>query len=163
MRRVVPFFVLLAVLGIAISATASPRGGGVRILKIVFDPPGADNGSNASLNKETAAIVNGGTSSVVMTGWTLRDRDNHVFRFPVFTLRPGGRVTIHNGQGTDNAANLFWDSGGRIWNNDGDAPTLRRRNGSRVDSDRGRPRGRLEDQQAGGDRVPSDPMTKLGW
>ena len=133
MRRAAPLLAIVLILGLAIPAPASPRGGGVRILKIAFDPPGADSGSNSSLNKETVVIVNEGASSVVMTGWTLRDRDAHVFRFPTFTLRAGARVTVHNGQGSDNAANLYWDSDGYVWNNDGDAATLRRRNGSRVD------------------------------
>jgi hypothetical protein len=120
-------------LGLAIPAPASARGGGVRILKITFDPPGADNGSNASLNKETVVITNDGASPVVMSVWTLRDRDGHVFRFPAFTLRAGARVTVHNGQGSDNASNLYWDSDGYVWNNDGDVATLRRGNGLRVD------------------------------
>jgi hypothetical protein len=134
MRRVAPLLALVIVTGLAIPALASPRGGTVHIAKIVFDPPGADNGSNTSLNKEAVVIVNEGTYSVVMTGWTLRDRDNHVFRFPTFTLRGGGRVTIHNGQGADNAGNLYWDSDDYVWNNYGDGATLRRRNGSRVDA-----------------------------
>jgi hypothetical protein len=113
MRRVAPLLALVIVTGLAISALASPRGGTVHIAKIAFDPPGADNGSNASLNKETVVIVNGGSTSVVMTGWTLRDRDAHVFRFPTFSLRAGARVTVHNGQGSDNAANLYWDSDGK--------------------------------------------------
>jgi lamin tail-like protein len=74
-------------------------------------------------------IVNDGSSSVVVTGWTLRDRDDAlVFRFPAFTLRPGARVTVHNGRGSNNAANLYWDSDGYVWNNDGvrDAPSSKR-------------------------------------
>jgi hypothetical protein len=133
MRRAAPLLALVVVVGVAIPALASPRGGGVRIVKIVFDPPGGNNGSNSSLNKESVVIANNGTSRVILTGWTLRDRDAHVFRLPAFTLRAGGRVTIHNGQGSDNAANLFWDSDGYVWNNDGDTATLRRRNSSPVD------------------------------
>jgi hypothetical protein len=106
----------------------------VHIRKIAFDPPGADNGSNASLNKELVVIMNEGTSPVVITGWTLRDREAHMYRFPTFTLRAGARVTVHNGQGSNNAGNLYWDSDGYVWNNDGDGATLRRRNGSRVDA-----------------------------
>jgi hypothetical protein len=133
MRRIAPMLALVAVVGLAIPATASSRGGGVRIVKIAFDPPGSDNGSNTSLNKELVVVANVGASPVVMTGWTLRDRDDHVFRFPTFMLRAGARVTVHNGQGSDNAGNLYWDSDGYVWNNDGDVATLRRGNGSRAD------------------------------
>jgi hypothetical protein len=108
MLPAVPLLVIVGLLlGPAIPTPASPRGGGVRIMKIIFNPLGADNGSNTSLNKETVVIVNSGTSSVVMTGWTLRDREAHVFRFPTFTLRAGARVTVHNGQGSDNSGNLY--------------------------------------------------------
>jgi hypothetical protein len=123
------------------SPTPSPspgpggNGGGssgksVHIRKIVVRGKGAENGSNASLNRETVVIANRGTSRVVMTGWTLRDRSGHVFRFPTFILRAGGRVRIYTGRGSNNTANLFWNSHGYVWNNDGDRASLRSRNKS---------------------------------
>jgi len=74
--------------------------------------------------------VNRGTSRVVMTGWTLRDRNAHLFRFPTFTLRPGGRVRIYTGRGSNNTANLYWNSHGYVWNNNGDRALLRSRSRS---------------------------------
>jgi Lamin Tail Domain len=133
MRRVAPLLALVIVTALAIPSLASPRGGTVHIAEIAVDPPGADNGSNPSLNKEAVVIVNDGTDWVTMTGWTLQDRDGHVFRFPTFTLWAEGRVTIHNGRGRDNAKNLYWDSDGYVWDNDGDGATLRRGSGSLID------------------------------
>jgi hypothetical protein len=134
MRRVV---LGLSLLGIVVAGAAPAAGaervGGVRLLKIQFDPPGADNGSNTSLNAEYVVIVNRGSHQVTLTGWTLRDRSAHVFRFPTFTLGAGAKVTIHTGTGSDNAHNLYWASDGYIWNNDGDTATLRRPSGVLVD------------------------------
>lgn len=122
-----------AVVAGAIFATGTPRGGGVRLLRIQFDSPGADNGSNGSLNAEIVTIVNRGGYRVNLTGWTLRDQDQHVFRFPSFSLGAGAKVTIHTGTGTNNAHNLYWRSDGYVWNNDGDSASLRRRSGVLVD------------------------------
>jgi hypothetical protein len=122
----------LMVAGIAPSFGAT-RVGGVRLLKIQFNPPGSDNGTNASLNAETVSIVNHGSHRVTMTGWTLRDRDQHVFRFPTFRLGAGAKVTIHTGTGLNNAHNLYWGSDNYVWNNDGDTATLRRPSGVLVD------------------------------
>lgn len=134
MRRLLTLtMVALAVLAIGLPSVASERGGGVQLLRIVFDPPGSDTGSQASLRKEVVVIVNRGGSPAELTGWTLRDRDRHVFRFPDFTLPAGGKVTIHTGAGANTAQHLFWDFDGYVWNNDGDVATLRRGDGSRVD------------------------------
>jgi hypothetical protein len=115
-------------------ASAAERGGGVRLLKIAFDPPGNDTGSATSLRAETVTIINRGSGPVSMAGWTLRDRDQHVFRFQAFTLAAGAKVVVHTGSGNNTARHLYWDSDGYVWNNDGDAATLRRGNGSRVDA-----------------------------
>jgi hypothetical protein len=134
MRRVLVGLVLVGIVMVGtIPATATPRVGGVRLLKIQFDPPGADNGSNTSLDAEYVVIVNRGGHLVTLTGWTLRDRSAHVFRFPTFRLGAGAKVTIHSGTGMDNAHNLYWASDGYIWNNDGDTATLRRPSGVLVD------------------------------
>jgi len=46
------------------------------------------------------------------------DRDRNGTR--EFTLDPGAHVTLHNGNGTDSATDLYWGSGSPIWNNAGD-------------------------------------------
>jgi len=67
-----------------------------------------------------------------MTGWTLRDRANHVYRFGTFKLGAGKSVVIHTGRGTNTAANLYWRSGWYIWNNDVDRAVLKNRAGTTV-------------------------------
>ena len=109
---------------------ASPAYAAIKITKIYFDSPGADTGTNKSLNAEYVQIKNTGTVRVALTGWTIRDSDKHVYRFPTFRLGPGKSVRIHTGKGVNGAANLYWRSSSYIWNNDGDTATLKRKIGT---------------------------------
>ena len=118
---------------VLITSLPASAGGGVRISRIVFNPPGNDNGSNASLKSETVTIKNTGSSAVTLTDWILRDTDRHNFRFPEFTLRAGRSVTVHTGSGADTRRHLYWDQDAYVWNNDGDIAILRDDSGDRVD------------------------------
>ncbi len=69
-----------------------------------------------------------------LRGWGISDAAGHVNRFQRFRLRAGRTVTIHTGDGTDTAANLYWDSRNYIWNNGEDTARLRRPNGALADS-----------------------------
>jgi hypothetical protein len=98
----------------------------VRLSKIQFDPPGDDDGSTTSLNKEWVQIHNYGAKAWQLTGWSLRDVTGYKFAFPDgFTIQPGTTVTIHTGPGKNRALNLYWGQGSYIWNNDGDKATLK--------------------------------------
>jgi hypothetical protein len=114
----------------------SPTGSsvsGARIVAIYFNPPGADTGSNTSLNAEWVRIKNTTASRKTLTGWTLRDAASHVYRFPAFTLAAGAYVKVHTGFGSNSAYHLFWRSGTYIWNNSGDTARLRNAAGALVD------------------------------
>jgi hypothetical protein len=128
MRRALPLVLLVAVLACASSATAA-----IKITTIRFDPPGRDTGSNSSLNAEWIRIKNTGSRPKQLQGWTIRDKANHVYRFPKFTLRGGKTVTLHTGSGSSGAAHRYWGQGNYVWNNDGDAARLRNANGTLVD------------------------------
>lgn len=106
----------------------------IRFTTIYYNSPGTDTGSNASLNAEWVRIHNFGSRARSLTGWTLRDRSGHVYRFPAFTLRPGATVTVHTGRGRNTATNLYWGSRWYIWNNTGDKAILRNQSGVLVDS-----------------------------
>ena len=94
MRRALTIAVAVAtLLGLAAEASAA-----VKIKKIYFDSPGSDGGSNKSLNHEYVVIKNSGSKAVVLSSWRLRDKANHVFDFPKFTLQPGSSVTVHTGK-----------------------------------------------------------------
>jgi Lamin Tail Domain len=130
MRRTVGR-VIAAFLVLGLPAEASAA---IKITKIYYDSPGSDTGSNTSLNHEYVVIKNTGTAKVALTGWTLRDLANHVFKFPTFKLAPGSLVTVHTGKGANTLHSLYWRSGAYIWNNDGDTAKLRRRNGTLADT-----------------------------
>jgi hypothetical protein len=121
------------VMTIAASLTlglASPASAAIRITKIYFDSPGADTGSNTSLNAEYVVIKNTGTTRKTLTGWTLRDASKHVYKFPTFRLGAGKSMKVHTGKGANTLGNLYWRSSSYIWNNDGDTATLKRSNGT---------------------------------
>lgn len=120
--------------GLAPAASVEAAHRPVRIEKIRYDSPGADTGSNRSLNAEWVSIRNYSARAKTLTGWTLRDGQGHVFRFPRFTLKPGRAVRIHTGRGRDTASDLYWRSSGYVWNNTGDKATLKKKRGGFVDS-----------------------------
>jgi hypothetical protein len=100
------------------TATLSP-GIVVHITKINYDPPGSD------IEFEYVVVRNEGSFTVPMAGWTLRDNEDNVFRFPTFSLSPGKVVTIHTCYGYNTTTDLYWKQERRaIWNNDHDCAFL---------------------------------------
>jgi hypothetical protein len=132
-RRARSAVAVLSALAVVVLA-APAASAAIRITRINYDSPGRDTRSNASLNAEWICLENTGGSTRQLRGWTISDAARHVYRFQRFRLRAGRTVTIHTGDGTDTAANLYWGSGNYIWNNDGDTARLRRPNGRLADS-----------------------------
>jgi Lamin Tail Domain len=126
MRRIVIGLIaaLAAVAGLQTAAVAA-AGPAVRIVKIQYDSPGADTRTAASLNAEWVALKNVTTRPVSLSGWTLRDAQNHVYAFGALTVAAGATVSVHTGTGKNTAANRYWGSGNYVWNNTGDTATLR--------------------------------------
>jgi hypothetical protein len=129
---------VIAAAALALVATALPAPAHaapvVRFVKVYVNSPGADSGSNTSLNAEWIRVKNFGSRAKVLTGWTIRDPEGHVFRFPRFTLRAGATVTVHTGRGRNTATNLYWSSDWYVWNNSGDRAILKSRTGAKVDT-----------------------------
>ena len=128
----------VAVTVVSLAVAVAPNASAVshiRLTAIYFDSPGSDTGTNQSLNAEWVKIKNTTGHRKALTGWTLRDSGSstHVYHFPTFHLAAGAAVKVHTGHGTDGAHNLYWGATGYIWNNDGDAATLKNANGVRVD------------------------------
>ena len=106
-----------------------------RLSKIQFDPPGDDDLSNTSLNKEWVQIHNYGVKSWTLTGWVMRDVTGFKYKFPDgFTVEPGATVTIHTGSGKNRPLHLYWGQGSYVWNNTGDKATLKNATGKVVDT-----------------------------
>ena len=107
----------------------------MRLAKVQYDPPGDDDGSNTSLNKEYVQIRNAGAKPWTLTGWSIRDVSGYKFAFPEgFTVQPGDTVTIHTGSGKNRPLHLYWGQGSYVWNNTGDKVTFKNSSGKVVDT-----------------------------
>ena len=104
---------------------------GVKIIHIEADAPGDDNDNP---NGEWLEITSQGTSSIDLTGYTLKDEANHIYTFGPFQLAPGATVRLHSGPGEDTEKELYWGFVGQaVWNNGGDTAYLRDPQGNLVD------------------------------
>jgi hypothetical protein len=124
---------IAVVCGLAMLSLIPTAPAAIKITKIYFDSPGADTGSNTSLNAEWIRLKNTGSRGRYLTGWTIRDTSGHVYRFGTYRLRAGYTVTVHTGRGTNTRRNRYWRSDGYIWNNDGDTAKLKNRVGTLID------------------------------
>jgi hypothetical protein len=125
---------LVAFAGVAVVASPAQAAPLIRFERIQYDSPGSDTGSNTSLNTEYVMIWNRGTTSRSLTGWTVRDRQAHIYTFGAFTLAPGKYVVVRTGSGTNSAINRYQNRSWYVWNNDGDAATLRNASNVTIDS-----------------------------
>lgn len=94
--------------------------GTIEIGHIRYD---ADGNDNFNLNDEWVEFVNPGSSSIDLTGWSVKDESaSHRYPFPsAFTLGAGATVRLHTGCGEDTASALYWcNQGSAVWNNGGD-------------------------------------------
>jgi Lamin Tail Domain len=128
--------VALAAVGIA-AVPAQAATAVVQFTYIQYDSPGSDTGTNASINAEYVRVTNKSSFRVLMTGWTVRDAQSHVYTFQTgFSLPAGKTVIVHTGKGT-NGYPSYWDRyqqrGWYVWNNTGDTATLRDASGRLLD------------------------------
>ena len=82
---------------------------------------------------EYVVIKNLGSTARSLTGWTVRDAQNHVYKFGTFTLGAHKSVVLRSGKGTNTSATRYWGSGYHIWNNTGDKAYLRTAAGTGMD------------------------------
>ena len=113
------------------TASAAPA---VQFGVIQYDGPGADDGSNASLNAEFVVIKNVSGQKVQLEGFSVRDAQGRTFTFPARRLRPGRTVRLHTGRGTNGPRHVYWRQSNYVWNNGGDTATLRNAAGRVVDT-----------------------------
>jgi len=112
------------------AVAASP----VRISSVQYDSPGSDTGTNYSRNAEWVRITNYSSTKRSLSGWTLRDAQNHVYRFGTFSLGAGKSVRVHTGRGTNTSTDRYWGSSWYVWNNTNDKAILRNSAGTTVSS-----------------------------
>jgi micrococcal nuclease len=79
-----------------------------------------------NLNDEYVVLRNTGSSTLDLGGWTVADAADHVYSVPAgTTVAPGDSLTIHTGDGSDTATDVYWGRASPVWNNDGDTVTVR--------------------------------------
>src|SRR5262245_11190246 len=130
MTKVAVSVLLIVVLVALLASGASPA---IRFAKIHYDSPGADNGSNRSLNGEWFSITNTGGKKRSLRHWKIHDKSGHLYTFGSFTLGAHKTVTVHTGRGRDSGLRRYWDMHGYVWGNAADAATLKSAGGHVVD------------------------------
>ncbi|MFI5494733.1 lamin tail domain-containing protein [Actinoplanes sp. NPDC051859] len=118
--------------------TPSAPAGAVQFSKIQYNSPGADTGSNTSLNAEYFRLLNKTKATINLKGWTVRDASGKVYTFSGdYKLGAGRSLYVHTGKGTNHkpdVAHRYWNRTGYVWNNGGDTASLRSNTGKSIDS-----------------------------
>jgi hypothetical protein len=100
----------------------------VKITNIYYD------GAGNNEPDEYVEIRNNGSQAVDLTGWTLRDKANHVFTFPSFNFEPGQTCRIYTDEDHPESCGFsFHFKSSAIWNNGGDCAYLRDGTGAEKD------------------------------
>lgn len=112
-------------------ACGPPPPPGATIVDVEFNPPGPD---DERLDAESVTIGNESTTTLDLSGWTLRDESSqNRYVFGALALARGDRVTVRSGCGTDTAKVLHWCADRSVWSNGGDTVILQGPNGNVVD------------------------------
>jgi hypothetical protein len=119
---------------VAVSAVPAEAASAIQFGKIQYNSPGTDRATNLSVNGEYVIIKNLGTTARSLTGWTVRDAQNHVYKFGTFTLGARKSVVLRTGKGTNTSTTRYWGLGWHVWNNTGDKAILRTSAGTAIDS-----------------------------
>jgi len=121
-------------LGLALtSSSPAQAASAIQIHEIYYNSPGSDTGSNSSLNGEWVQLHNISGSRISLTGWTVRDAQNHVYKFGTYSINAHGYVKVHTGRGTNTQTDRYWGLSWYVWNNTGDTATLKNANGTVID------------------------------
>lgn len=125
---------LLAAVALVATPVGAEAAGGVRLSKVYYDSPGDDTGSTRSVNAEWFTLTNHGSVARSLAGWTVRDPQGHVYRFPSgYRLGAGQTVKVHTGKGSSSKLNRYWGQNSYVWNNSGDTAILKNRSGYKID------------------------------
>jgi len=119
---------------VAVTAMPAQAASTIQFGRIQYNSPGTDRATNISVNGEYVIIRNLGSTARSLTGWTVRDAQNHVYTFGTFTLGARKSVVLRTGKGTNTATTRYWGKGYHVWNNTGDRAYLRTKAGTSMDT-----------------------------
>ncbi|MGI8690424.1 MAG: lamin tail domain-containing protein, partial [Thermomicrobiales bacterium] len=118
-----------------IAATSTPPTETPTLTALIVDVTYDGDATSNDPNDETVVIVNGSSTPLDMTGWTLRDTRGHRYTFGAFALPIDGQVTLYSGKGTDSATKRYWGQLSGVLDNTGpETLTLRDSSGLLIDS-----------------------------
>ena len=118
---------------VAVTAAPAEAASAIQFGRIQYNSPGTDRNTNLSVNGEYVVIKNLGYTARSLTGWTVRDAQNHVYKFGTFTLGARKSVVLRTGKGTNTSSTRYWGLGWHVWNNTGDKAYLRTAAGTGMD------------------------------
>ena len=130
MRRLGLVVVIAAFAALAGTVALRPAGAAaatscVKINKIYYDSPGADTGSNGSLNDEWIRLRSNCNTTKDLLNFQVRDAAGNTYSFTSsFLLAVDGRVKIHSGKGTNTAGHRYWGRTTYVWGNTKDTAKL---------------------------------------
>lgn len=132
-------FAAVAVLAAVLLCILAPAAGAnphhIQFARIQYDSPGADTGTNASLNGEYFVVKNLSTTTRNIHRYTVRDANSaHVYTFPSTSLAAGKGIRVHTGHGTNTRTDRYWNQDTYVWNNTGDTARLRNAGGTALDA-----------------------------
>jgi hypothetical protein len=64
-----------------------------------------------------------GGGAIILTGWQLKDEKGNTFTFPLYTLHPGGQLSVYTGTGVPSVGALYWGLNDPVWSS-GETVTL---------------------------------------
>jgi hypothetical protein len=80
--------------------------------------------ATTDLNHEFVVLLNTGSASQDLAGWTVIDRQGHEYTFGSVTIAAGQRLKLHTGVGSDAGNHVYWNAAGFVWNVRADRATL---------------------------------------
>lgn len=81
---------------------------------------------------ETITLQNTGGSAIDLSGYTVVFDDDQTYTIGGVTLGAGETLTVHTGEGSDSASDVYAGFGRSVLNNDGDTVTIRDDSGTVV-------------------------------
>jgi competence protein ComEC len=127
----IPSSVTIPVPSLTLPSLQIGNASAVYISAVEFNAPGDD---RKNLNGEWVRLANRGNGAVLLTSWTISDRNSaEPYRFPAFLLLPGNSVTLYTGSGEMNDTSLYMGRTEPLWGNSGDLATLKDGSGNIID------------------------------
>ena len=82
---------------------------------------------------EYVQVRNDDIQAIQLSGWTLRDLENHVFTFPSYVMQPGQVCRVYTNEYHPEWCGFSYESSSATWNNSGDCAYLRDSTSTMID------------------------------